>query len=238
MDNENPRSWRKPLVQLMRNLISPPSERLFTRGEELVHSLTHGVGAALSLVGLILLVVLAALYGNVYQIVSFSIYGASLVILYLASTLYHGFQQPRLKRVFKILDHASIYLLIAGTYTPFLLVSLRGRLGWTVFVLIWGLAILGVGFKALFIDRFQKLSVLAYVLMGWIAVVLVQEMLVNIPVGGLIWIGAGGVAYTLGVIFYALQRIPYMHVVWHFFVLAGSICHYFAVLFYLAPVPQ
>lgn len=221
----------------LKSLISAPSVRLFSLGEEIAHSLTHAIGAALSIAGLTLLVALAALYGNVYQIVSFSIYGGTLVILYLASTLYHGFQQPRIKRVFKILDHASIFLLIAGTYTPFLLISLRGKLGWTLLAIIWGLAILGVSFKVLFIDRLQKLSVLAYVLMGWLSVVMIEQMLANIPVGGLIWLGAGGAAYSIGVIFYALQKIRYMHVVWHFFVLAGSLCHYFAVLFYLAPAP-
>jgi hemolysin III len=214
--------------KLWKNLISQPSIRLFTLGEEIAHSITHGIGAGLSIAGLTVLVVLAVLHGNTYQIVSFSIYGASLVILYLASTLYHGFQHPGVKRVFKILDHASIYLLIAGTYTPFLLVSLRGKLGWTVLIV-------GVGFKALFIDRFQKLSVLAYILMGWIGVVMIKEILVNIPLGGLILVAVGGVCYTVGIIFYALQKIPYMHVVWHFFVLGGSIFHYLAVLLYLAP---
>lgn len=220
---------------LFRNLISQPSRRIFTLGEEIAHSITHGIGAALSIAGLTVLVVLAVLYGDGYQVVSFSIYGGSLVILYLASTLYHGFQHPGVKRVFKVLDHASIYLLIAGTYTPFLLVSLRGNLGWTLLAVIWGLALLGVSFKALFIDRFQNLSVLMYVLMGWLSLVLVKEMLIHIPLGGLILVAVGGVFYTIGVIFYALQKIPYMHVVWHFFVLGGSIAHYFAVLLYVAP---
>ena len=219
----------------LKNLKAQTTDRLFTLGEEIAHSITHGIGAGLSIAGLTLLVALAVLYGNVYQIVSFSIYGATLVVLYLASTLYHGFQNPRLKRVFKVFDHASIYLLIAGTYTPFLLVGLRGRWGWTFLIIIWGLAILGVSFKALFIDRFHKLSVLAYILMGWLSVVMIKELLINISLGGLIWLGVGGVIYMVGVIFYALQKIPYMHVIWHFFVLGGSICHYFAVLLYLAP---
>jgi hemolysin III len=219
--------------KFLSNLISEPSIRLFSLGEEVAHSITHGVGAALSIAGLTLLVVVAVLNRDVYKIVSFSIYGASLVILYLASTLYHGFQHPRLKRVFKIFDHASIYLLIAGTYTPFLLVSLRGKWGWTLLAIIWGIALLGVSFKALFIDRFQKLSVLGYVLMGWLGVVVIKELLVSIPVGGLILVAIGGVFYSVGIIFYALQKIPYMHVVWHFFVLGGSISHFFAVLLYL-----
>lgn len=223
--------------QRLRHLTDETTVRLFSMGEEIAHSVTHGIGAALSVAGLTLLVVLAVWNGDIYQIVSFSIYGATLVILYLASTLYHGFQHPRVKRVFKILDHASIYLLIAGTYTPFLLISLRGKIGLTLLAVVWGLAILGVGFKALFIDRFQKLSVLGYILMGWLCVVVIRELWVNIPLGGLIWLAAGGVFYMVGVIFYALQKIPYMHVVWHFFVLGGSLCHYLAVLFYLAPTP-
>jgi hemolysin III len=213
------------------------SMRLFTLGEEIIHSITHGIGAGLSIVGLTLLVVLAVSYGNVYQIVSFGIYGATLIILYLASTLYHGVQHPRVKQVFKVIDHASIYLLIAGTYTPFLLVGLQGTWGWTFLVIIWGLAILGISFKVLFIHRFQKLSVLAYILMGWLSVVMLKELLVNIPLGGLILLAVGGVVYTVGVIFYTLQKVPYMHVIWHVFVLGGSICHYLAVLLYLAPTP-
>ena len=209
--------------------------RLYTLGEEIVHSITHGIGAGLSIAGLTLLVVLAVLYGNVYQIVSFSIYGGTLVILYLASTLYHSFQQPTVKQVFQVIDHASIFLLIAGTYTPFLLVGIRGAWGWTLLVIVWGLAILGVSFKALFIHRFQKLSVLAYILMGWLSVVASKELLINIPVGGLIWMAIGGVVYTVGVIFYALKRVRYMHAIWHVFVLGGSVCHYFAILLYLAP---
>ena len=210
--------------------------RLYTLGEEIAHSITHGVGVALSVAGLTVLLVLAVLYGNAYQIVSFSIYGATLIFLYLASTLYHSFQNPRLKGVFQIIDHSAIYLLIAGSYTPFLLVAIRGVWGWTLLVIIWGLAILGVSFKTLFIHRFEKLSVLTYILMGWLCVVALNELLVSIPLGGLIWLAAGGVVYTLGVIFYAMHRIPYTHAVWHVFVLGGSICHYFAVLFYLTPM--
>jgi hemolysin III len=219
----------------LQDLKANTSVRLYTLGEEIAHSITHGIGTGLSIAGLTVLVVLAALYGNVYQIVSFSIYGATLFILYLASTLYHSFQHPRVKQIFKIIDHSAIYLLIAGTYTPFLLVSIRGIWGWTLLIIIWGLALLGISFKTLFIHRFQKLSVLAYILMGWLSVVAIRELLMNIPLGGLIWLAVGGVVYTVGVIFYALHRIPYTHAVWHLFVMGGSICHYFAVLFYVAP---
>ena len=210
--------------------------RIYSIGEEIMNGVTHGLGAALSIAGLTILVVLAVMSGNVRQIVGFSIYGASLIILYLASTLYHSFQKPEVKRVLKIIDHAAIYLLIAGTYTPFLLVGVQGAWGWTMLVLIWGLAILGISFKTLFIDRFQKLSVLGYVLMGWLSVLIIKSLLDTIAVGGLIWLAVGGAIYTIGVIFYSLKKIPYMHGVWHLFVLGGSICHYFAVLLYLAPV--
>jgi hemolysin III len=212
------------------------STRVYSLGEEIFHSISHGIGAAFSIVGLTLLVVLAVLYGNTYQVVSFSIYGATLIILYLASTLYHSFQHPDVKQVFKRIDHASIYLLIAGTYTPFLLVAIRGTWGWALFVIIWSLALIGISFKTLFIHRFKKISVLTYILMGWLCVVAVNQMIANIPAGGLIWLAAGGVIYTVGVIFYALKQVPYTHAVWHVFVLAGSTCHFFAVLLYLAPV--
>jgi hemolysin III len=208
---------------------------VYTLGEEIAHGITHGIGTGLSIAGLTLLLVLSVLHGDVYQVVSFSVYGATLIILYLASTLYHSFQQPAVKRVFKVIDHASIFLLIAGTYTPFLLVAIRGVWGWTLLVIVWGLAILGVSLKALFIHRFQKLSVLAYILMGWLSVVAIKELLDNIPLGGLILVAVGGIVYTVGIIFYALKRIRFSHAIWHVFVLGGSVCHYFAVLLYLAP---
>ncbi len=213
----------------------PQNHRLYSLGEEIANGITHGLGAGLSVAGLTLLVVLAALYGDVWRVVSFSIYGSTLIILYLASTLYHSFQHPRVKRVFRIIDHASIYLLIAGTYTPFLLVSMRGAWGWTLLVVIWGLALLGIGFKVLFTHHFQKLSTLAYVLMGWLCVIALKEALVSIPPGGLIWLAVGGVVYTVGVVFYVWKKLPYNHAIWHLFVLGGSMCHYFAILFYLLP---
>lgn len=187
------------------------------------------------MVGLIVLVVLAASYGDVWRIVSFSIYGATLVILYLASTLYHSFRDRKVKKILRILDHSTIFLLIAGTYTPFLLVSLRGVWGWILFGIIWGLAVSGIVFKALFIDRFRKLSVLIYILMGWLCLIAVRQMVVQIPLGGLIGLTAGGVFYTTGVIFYAWRKLKFSHAIWHLFVLGGSICHYFSIFFYLLP---
>lgn len=189
----------------------------------------------MSVVGLIVLVVLATLYGDVWRIVSFSIYGATLIILYLASTLYHSFRNRRVKRIFKILDHSTIFLLIAGTYTPFLLVSLRGVWGWILFGIIWALAVSGIVFKALCIDRFRKLSVLIYILMGWLCLIAVRQMVVRIPLGGLIGLTAGGVLYTAGVVFYAWRKLKFSHAIWHLFVLGGSICHYFSILFYVLP---
>ncbi|MFQ5577722.1 MAG: hemolysin III family protein [Anaerolineae bacterium] len=213
----------------------PFRRKYYTLGEEIANGVTHGIGAGLSVAGLTLLVVLAALFGDVWRVVSFSIYGASLILLYLASTLYHSLQHPGAKKVFRIIDHASIYFLIAGTYTPFLLVSMRGAWGWTLLVVIWGLALLGAGLKIFFMHRFQKLSVMAYILMGWLSVIVLKEVLANLPPGGLLWLALGGVAYTVGVIFYVWRKLPYNHAIWHVFVLGGSMCHYFAVLFYLLP---
>jgi hemolysin III len=224
------------MLQQLGKISQPRITRSFTIGEEIFHSITHGIGSGLSIAGLTLLLVLAILFGDVYQIVSFSIFGASLVLLYLSSTLYHGFQQPRVKHIFKIFDHVSIYLLIAGTYTPFLLIGLGGSTGWTMLFIVWGIALFGTVFKVLFIERFQVLSVVTYLLMGWLCVFVFREMVASIPLGAIIWLAIGGLFYTVGVIFYALQKIPYMHAVWHFFVLGGSICHFFAVLLYLAPV--
>jgi hemolysin III len=180
--------------------------------------------------GLTLLVVLAAIYGDIWRVVSFSIFGSTLVILYLASTLYHSFQKPRIKRVLRVLDHASIYLLIAGSYTPFLLVSMRGVWGWTMFGVVWALALLGVAFKVFFIGRYEVLATAAYVLMGWLCVIAFKEMLVKVPPGGVTFLITGGVVYTVGVVFYAWHKLPYNHAIWHLFVMGGSICHFFAVM--------
>lgn len=202
----------------------------YTIAEEIANSITHGIGAALSIAGLTTLVVLAALYGDPWRIVSFSIYGTTLVLVYLSSTLYHSFQRPRLKRLFQIFDHSAIYLLIAGTYTPFLLISLRGAWGWTFMAVIWGMALLGVGFKALFIERYQKISATSYILMGWLVVIAAEQLLEKLSTTTLVWLAVGGIAYTVGVIFLAWRKLPYNHTIWHLFVLGGSLCHYFAVL--------
>ncbi len=199
--------------------------------EELGNTITHGIGLFLSLTGFVILLILAVTHGSAWHIVSCAVYGATLVCLYSASTLYHGIPSPRLKRAFKIFDHSAIYLLIAGTYTPFLLVNLRGGWGWSLFGVVWGLALAGILLKFWFVDHFQILSTTVYLLMGWLAVIAVRPLLVRVPTAGLLWLLAGGLFYTLGVVFYAWKRIPYNHVIWHVFVMAGSTCHYFAVLY-------
>lgn len=207
----------------------------FISAEELANAVTHGAGFVLSVTGFVILLVLAALRGSAWHIVSCAIYGATLVCLYAASTLYHGIPSPRLKRALRIFDHSAIYLLIAGTYTPFLLVNMRGGWGWSLFGVVWGLALAGILLKFWFVDRFQILSTTVYLLMGWLAVIAARPLLMMVPRAGLVWLLAGGLLYTSGVVFYAWKRIPYNHVIWHVFVLAGSTCHYFAVLYSIIP---
>lgn len=209
------------------------SSREQTLGEEIANSVTHGIGAALSIAALVLLVVFASLYGDMWRVVSFSIFGATLFILYLSSTLYHSFTNQKVKNFFNILDHTSIYLLIAGTYTPITLVSLRGPWGWTLFGLIWAMAIGGIITKIFLIGRYKALSVTFYIVMGWLVLIAIKPMLEVVPRGLLIWLLIGGVCYTLGVIFYAIKKVPYFHFVWHLFVLGGSISHFLGMLFYL-----
>jgi hemolysin III len=201
--------------------------------EEVANAITHGIGAALSIAALTTLIIFASLYGDVWHIVSFTIYGISLVMLYLSSTLLHSFQNIRIKNVFEILDHVSIYLLIAGTYTPFLLVTLRGSLGWTIFGIVWGLAIVGIILKFFFIKRFIVLSTICYIIMGWIIVVAIKPLYENLAFAGMAWLVTGGLLYTLGTIFYLWRGIPYHHAIWHLFVLAGSVAHFITVLFYV-----
>lgn len=208
-------------------LIYPPMN------EEIANSITHGIGVLLSVAALVLLVVFATQRGTAWGIVGFSIYGVCLVSLYLASTLYHAFPPGRVKAFFHIMDHASIYLLIAGTYTPVVLGPLRGPWGWSIFGVIWGLALTGMILKIFFTGRFNVISTLFYLGMGWMIVIAVKPMLAILPTGFLIWLVLGGLSYTFGVIFYSWHRIPYHHAIWHLFVLGGSICHFLGLLFYL-----
>jgi hemolysin III len=203
---------------------------------EIANSVTHGIGALLAIAGLVLLVVFAAIYGNVWHVVSFSIYGSTLVLLYLASTLYHSAQNPKVKKTLRIIDHAAIYLLIAGTYTPFMLVTLQGVRGWVMFGIIWALAVVGIFYKIFFINRLVVISTIFYLLMGWMIVFSIGDLFRALPLGGIIFLGAGGLSYTLGIIFYAGRERLLMHAIWHLFVLGGSICHFFAILFYVLPL--
>ncbi len=212
-----------------------PSLPLYSLGEEIAHALTHGLGLVLSVGGLVTLVVAASLRGDAWHVVGCSIFGSTLVLLYAASTLYHGIPSPRAKRVLRQLDHAAIYLLIAGTYTPFALVSLRGGWGWTLLALVWVLAILGITLEAAIPRRTRRLSVALYLTMGWLAVLAVEPLFRAVHPEGFALLLAGGVAYTAGVFFYTWQRLPYHHAVWHVFVMAGSACHFSCVLGYVIP---
>jgi hemolysin III len=205
----------------------------YTITEELFHSITHGIGAVLATSGLVVLVLLAVKGGDAWRIVSFSIYGGSLTLLYFASTLYHSFQNERLKSFFRHFDHLSICLLIAGTYTPVVLISLRGAWGWTLFCLIWSFAVGGIIYELLFFDRYKWIALMIYLGMGWLAVVAIKPMLTMVPRGLIWWLLAGGLFYTVGVLFYVRKEMRYHHVMWHFFVLFGSACHFLGFLFYL-----
>ncbi len=209
----------------------------FSLREEWLHSLSHGVGAALSLIGMIVLIALASLAVQVdpWKVVGVSLYGLCLVTLYTASTLYHGFRAPRLKRLFQTFDHCAIYLLIAGTYTPFLLVNLRGSTGWLLFGVIWGLAAGGIALRLIWPRRFHVLRVVVYLVMGWLILLAAEEITTRLPPAGFWLLVAGGITYTVGVLFYAVRAIPFNHAIWHLFVIGGSVCHFFAV--YMAVLP-
>jgi hemolysin III len=202
--------------------------------EHIANAVTHGVGFGLSVACLVLLVVFASLHHGAWEIVSCSVYGSTLVILYLTSTLYHSIHKPEVRHVLHIIDRAAIYLLIAGTYTPYLLVPLRGALGWSLFGVIWGLAVLGIIFQAVFLNRFKIFSVLTYLAMGWMVVATIVPLLRVLPVMAIVWMAIGGLCYTLGVVFYVWKQLKFAHALWHLFVLAGSLCHFFGILFFVA----
>ncbi len=207
----------------------------YSMGEEIAHAVTHGVGVLLSIGGLAVLVAFSTLYGNAWHITSSSIYGATLILLYSSSTLYHGITHEKAKRVLRKLDHAAIFLLIAGTYTPFTLVNLRGPWGWTLFGLVWGIALAGMVLELACRKRYRWLSLSLYLGLGWLVLVAIKPMLSSVETGGLLLLLAGGLCYSLGVIFYVWKRLAYHHAVWHLFVLAGSVLHFFSVLFYVVP---
>jgi hemolysin III len=201
--------------------------------EEIASSIVHGIGVALSIAGLVILVVYASLFGDAWRVVSLSIYGTTLIILYSISTLFHGFRKPGIKRFFRLLDLSAIYLLIAGSYTPLTLISMRGPWGWTLFGMIWGMAIGGIVFKMTFRERFELVSFGVYLVMGWLILIAIKPLVEMLPSGMVLWLFIGGASYMLGLLFYILRKIPFHHTLWHLFVLGGSISHFFGMLFYL-----
>jgi hemolysin III len=209
-------------------------ERWPTAGEEIANSLSHGAGLVFAIAGTPFLVIAAMRYGSAWNTIGVSVFAASMISLYLASTLYHALTHDRAKRFFRLLDHSAIFILIAGTYTPFTLGVLRGPWGWTLFGLVWGLALIGLTKKAIFGARYVWFSVALYLVMGWLVVIAAPQVLQRVPLTGLAWLLAGGIAYIAGVGFFAAHRIRYAHFAWHLFVIAGTVCHFFAVLWYSA----
>lgn len=210
--------------------------KYYSKKEERLNVISHAIGLVLSVAALVLLVVYASLEGQAAHIVSFSIYGASLILLYSASTFYHYVQSPKLRKKLNVLDHAAIYVLIAGTYTPFCLVVLEGWIGYTIFSVAWGLALIGIVFKLFYTGRFDKLSTAAYVLMGWLIIFAIRPLIESLPNGGLFWLFLGGLFYTVGAILYSIKGLKYNHAIFHIFVLLGSFCHFMAVFFYVLPI--
>lgn len=211
------------------------THKLYDLKEEIANGVTHGLGAVASIVGLAVLVGYAAMNGDAQDVTAVAVFGGSMILLYTSSTLYHSVPHAGARRVFKVLDHASIYILIAGTYTPFALISLRGALGWEVFAIIWSLAGAGVIFKLFFTGKFDKLSTLIYLAMGWLVVFYGKAVMAAVPENGMWLLFAGGMSYTLGVVFYVWDRLPFNHAIWHLFVLGGTVLHFFSILFYVVP---
>ncbi|MFZ7943505.1 PAQR family membrane homeostasis protein TrhA [Neobacillus sp. 19] len=208
----------------------------FSRQEEVANSITHGIGALLSISALVILIVYSSLYGTVWHVVSFTIFGVTMFILYMSSTLLHSLPEGKAKDVFEILDHSSIYFFIAGTYTPFLLIVIKGTVGWLLFGIVWGLAVAGTIFKCFFVKKYLFSSTILYVVMGWLMVFAWKPLVNTLSTEGLIYLVIGGALYTLGAIFYVWRGFTYHHAVWHLFVIAGSTAHFFAVLFYVLPI--
>ncbi|MCG6373730.1 hemolysin III family protein [Vibrio fluvialis] len=213
------------------------SNTAYSVKEEVANAISHGVGLILGIVGLVLLLVKAVDHrADALTIVSMSIYGGSMIALFLASTLYHAIPHQNAKRWLKTFDHCAIYLLIAGSYTPFLLVSLRTPLAFGLMIVIWSIALIGIIMKIAFVYRFKRLSLVTHLTMGWLSLIVIYQLALNLDVAGLTFLAAGGVVYSLGVIFYVAKRIPYNHAIWHAFVLAGCACHFLAIYLYIDPV--
>jgi len=221
-------NWRE-------NLTARAAEASYSLAEEIANAVTHGVGAALAITGLVIMSWLAAAHGNAWHVTSCAIFGATLVLLYTASTLYHSLPQPRAKAVFKVIDHSAIFLLIAGTYTPFTLVNLRGPWGWSLFGAVWGMALLGIIFQTTLLRSWTIIPLALYIAMGWVVVLALRPLLHNLAAGGFVLLLLGGLAYTGGSIFYVWKQLRFNHAIWHLFVLLGSVLHFFAVLFYVIP---
>lgn len=214
-------------------MISLAATHSFSRGEEIANSITHGIGALLSIVALILLVIYSSIYGDTWHIVSFTIFGVTMFLLYISSTLVHGLREGKAKDLFEIFDHSAIYFFIAGTYTPYLFIIVKGWQGWTIFGFVWGLAILGTIFKCFFVKKYLYTSTFIYLLMGWSIVTVWKPIIQNLSSGGIILLVVGGLIYTFGSIFYIWRGFKYHHAVWHVFVLAGSACHFFGIFLFL-----
>jgi len=218
----------------MREMAKPAHE--YTVLEEVLHAITHGVGVLLSILGLTWMLYLSIGAADPWRIVASSIYGASLITLFLASTVYHGMYASRHREIFKLLDHCAIYLLIAGTYTPFLLVAMRTNTGWWMFGTIWALATAGILKKLWFRHRYPKIALASYLVMGWLAVIAAPQLAAVIGANGVAWLVAGGLLYSIGAIFYVAKRIPFNHAVWHLFVLGGGLCHFLGIVWHVLPV--
>lgn len=208
----------------------------YSKGEEIANAITHGIGVLLSVAALVLLIVYSSLYGNAWHIVSFTIFGTTMLLLYTSSTMVHSLRKGKAKNVFEILDHSSIYFFIAGTYTPFLLVSVQGALGWTLFGIVWGIAIGGTVFKVFFVKKYLFTSTILYVLMGWTITFIWGPLSSTIGSKGMELLLIGGILYTVGAVFYIWRGFKFHHAIWHLFVLAGSILHFFCVLYYVLPL--
>ncbi|WP_332632986.1 PAQR family membrane homeostasis protein TrhA [Halalkalibacter flavus] len=208
----------------------------FSKGEEIANAITHGIGALLSIAALVLLIVFSSLYGSVLHIVSFTIYGVTMLLLYFSSTMVHALPQGRVKDLFEVFDHASIYLFIAGSYTPILFIVVQGTLGWTLFGIVWGIATIGVVFKFFFVKKFLYLSTIFYVGMGWLAIFAIKPIVEVLPPAGIAFLFIGGICYTIGTIFYVWRGFKYHHAIWHMFVLAGTIFHFFLIILYVLPI--
>ena len=206
------------------------SKPKYSLGEEIFNSVSHGAGGGLSIAGTVVLIVCAAVYSDAWAVVSSCIYGASLIILYTMSTLYHAITNAGAKRFFRIMDHDTIFLLIAGTYTPITLAFLRGWLGWVLFGVVWGTAIIGIVLNSISIEKFKKPSIICYVAMGWVIILAIRPLIESVPSISMVFLLIGGILYTAGIAFYAIKRIKYFHSIWHLFTVAGSVFHYFSIL--------